>query len=182
MKVNFDMKKFHNIAFPMPTVLVTCNDEKNKTNVITIAWHTTISIKPPLYGISVAPSRYSYNLIKNSKEFVVNFAPFSLVEIIHLCGTKSGKIIDKIKQANLNLINSEKVKTPSIKECYAHIECVLFESIKLGDHVLFVGRVENVRVDEDKIRNGILDNKKTQTCLYLGSNSYSKIDKNKTTF
>ena len=169
------MKKFYNLAFPMSTVLVTCNDEKGKTNIITIAWHTTISKNPPLYGISIAPSRFSYDIIKKSKEFVVNFSSFDLLDKIHYCGIHSGKKFDKINEAKLTLINSEKIKTPSIKDCYAHFECKLKETIKLGDHDLFVGEVVNAKVDEDILENGIINNKKIRPCFYLGGNTYSKL-------
>ena len=85
MKVDGTIEKFYQYSFPMQTVLVTCNDEHGKTNVITIAWHTPISKKPPLYGISLAPSRYSHDLIKKNKEFVVNFVHYKMVEKAHFC-------------------------------------------------------------------------------------------------
>jgi flavin reductase (DIM6/NTAB) family NADH-FMN oxidoreductase RutF len=73
MKINGNMDKFYHYAFPMQAALTTCNDEEGKTNVITLAWHTPISRNPPLYGISIAPKRYSHELIQKTKEFVVNF-------------------------------------------------------------------------------------------------------------
>jgi len=182
MKKKCNMDKFYNLAFPMSTVLVTCNDKKENTNVITIAWHTTISKNPPLYAISVAPSRYSYDIIKKSKEFVINFAPFSMVEKIHFCGTHSGRKTDKIKKTNLTLIPSEKIKTPSIKECYTHFECKLNKTVTLGDHCLFIGEVLNVRADKEILDKDIIDNEKIQTCFYLGNNTYSKLDTNKKRF
>ena len=55
MKIVGNISKFYHYAFPMQAVLVTVNDQNRKTNAITIAWHTPISKKPPLYGISVGP-------------------------------------------------------------------------------------------------------------------------------
>lgn len=182
MKIKCDIDNFYNLAFPMSAILVTCNDENGKTNIITIAWHTTISKKPPLYGISIAPGRYSYDLIKKSKEFVINFSSFEIVEKIHFCGTHSGRKTDKINDTNLTLIDSEKIKTPSIGECYAHFECKLKDSIELGDHCLFIGEVVNARVDEIVMEKNTVDNEKIQTCFYLGGNTYSKIEKTKKRF
>ena len=176
MKIECEMEKFYNLAFPMSTVLVTCNDEKGKTNVITIAWHTTISKKPPLYGISIAPGRYSHDLIKKSKEFVINFSSYDLVEKINFCGRNSGRNTDKINESELTLIKSKKIITPSIKECYAHFECKFKNTIKLGDHNLFIGEVVNAKIDEDILENGTINNKKIQPCFYLGNNTYSKLD------
>jgi len=182
MKVSGNIDKFYQYAFPMQAVLVTCNDEREKTNVITIAWHTTISKKPPLYGISVAPSRYSHDLIKKSKEFTINFAPYNLVEKIHICGTKSGRNIDKIKETGLALIPGQKIKTPLIKECFAHLECKLFDTVVLGDHTFFIGEVVNVLADEDAFANDLINNKKINPPYYIGANTYTTIKKTKKKF
>jgi len=180
MKVNGDIDRFHCYGFPMPAVLVTCCNEQGKTNIITIAWHTTISRKPPLYGISVAPSRYSHDLILKSKEFVINFAPYDLVDKINFCGTHTGRKTDKVNETKLTLIPSQKLKkTPIIKECFAHIECKLFDSITIGDHSLLVGEVVNVAADEKAFIDNLLDNKKIRPTYYLGNNSYTTIDKEK---
>ena len=178
MKVDGNIKKFYHYSFPTQAALVTCNDSDNKTNVITIAWHTTISKNPPLYGISVAPGRYSHDLIKKSKEFVINFAPYNLAEKINFCGTHSGRKTDKISETNLTLIPSKKIKTPAIKECFTHLECKLFDACSLGDHTLFVGEVLNVLLDDGAFVNDLIDNKKIQPCYYIGDCVYTTIGKN----
>lgn len=182
MKIKGNMDKFYYSAFPMQAVLVTCNDRTGKTNAITIAWHTPISREPPLYGISVSPKRYSYELIKESKEFVINFAPYKLVEKIHFCGTHSGKKVDKIKEAGLSLEKIEGFETPIIKECYAHMICHLNKDIELGDHTIFVGEVKALYLDKDAFKEGILNNKNVQPCYYLGENTYTTIEKSSKKF
>jgi flavin reductase (DIM6/NTAB) family NADH-FMN oxidoreductase RutF len=177
-----NIKKFYQYAFPMQSVIVTCVDKNRKTNPITIAWHTPLSIKPALYGVSISSSRYSYGLIKESKEFAINFAPYNLVNIIHFCGTNSGKNIDKIKKSGLTLSNSKKIKTKIINECFANLECKLFSSIELGDHTFFVGEVINTQIDEDYFENDVLNNKKVKPCYYLGNNSYTSISNIKKQF
>jgi flavin reductase (DIM6/NTAB) family NADH-FMN oxidoreductase RutF len=158
----------------MQAIIVTCNDENGQTNPITIAWHSPISKNPPLYSISVAPSRYSHNLIEKSKEFVINFIPFSLVEKVHFCGSYSGRKIDKINQSGLTLDDSEKVKTKYIKECFAHFECKLHNMIVLGDHTLFVGEIVNILADEDAFIDDKLSKKMTP-CYYIGDCVYTTI-------
>ena len=161
----------------MQAALVTCNDKEGKTNAITIAWHSTISKKPPLYGISIAPSRCSHDLIANSEEFVVNFAPYSLVEKVNYCGTHSGRKTDKINETGLTLKNIDEVQTPIINECYAHLACELYKTISLGDHSFFIGEVVNVLSDEGSFTDDLLNNDKIKPCYYLGSNTYTTIDK-----
>jgi len=169
------LEKFYNYAFPMQAVLVTCNDENEKTNIITIAWHCPISKNPPLYGISVAPGRYSHDLIKKSKEFVVNFLPFDFVEKVNYCGTHSGRKFEKIEHSKLTLIPSKEITTPSIQESYSILECKLKESIILGDHTFFVGEVVNISSDVDAFQDDILENKNIQPTFYLGKNIYTTI-------
>lgn len=182
MKINGKMNKFYYYAFPMQAVLVTCNDEKGKTNVITIAWHTPISKDPPLYGISVAPSRYSHDLIQKTKEFVINFVPYEQAHIVNFCGKNSGIDTDKIKETGLTLTPSQKLKTPIIKECFSHLECKLYETLTLGDHTMFIGEVVNVLADENAFIDDLLDNEKIKPTYYIGGNVFTTINKAKKLF
>jgi len=182
MKINGKINKFYYYAFPMQAVLVTCNDEKGKTNAITIAWHTPISKDPPLYGISVAPSRYSFNLIEKTKEFVINFVPYEKAHIADFCGKNSGIDTDKIKEMDLTLISSQKLKTPIIKECFSHLECKLYESWAIGDHTMFIGEVINVLVDNNAFVDDLLDNEKIKPTFYIGENVFTTVDKSKKKF
>ena len=176
------LEKFYYYAFPMQAVLVTCKDIDNKTNAITIAWHCPISKNPPLYGISLAPNRFSHNLIKKSKEFVINFLSFDFVDKVNFCGTHSGRNIDKIQKSNLTLIPSKEITTPSIQESYSILECRLKESISLGDHTFFVGEVVNINFDENAFLEHVLENKHIQPTLYLGEKIYTTIGRNKEEF
>lgn len=182
VKKNMNVSKFYHYAFPMQAVLVTCIDENGKTNPITIAWHTPISINPPLYGISIGPSRYSHKLIKQSKEFVINFAPYKIVEKVNFCGTCSGRSHDKIKEVKLTLCNSEKVKTKYIKECFVNMECKLFKSIVLGDHTFFVGEIVNILSDGNAFTDDLLNNEKVKPCYYIGDHIYTTIRDKKIKF
>jgi flavin reductase (DIM6/NTAB) family NADH-FMN oxidoreductase RutF len=177
MKVQGTIEKYYQYAFPMQTVLVTCNDSKGNSNIITLAWHTTISRNPPLYGISISPKRYSYALIKKSKEFVINFMPYSQVEAAQYCGTHSGRTTDKLCKTGLTLIPAQKLSTPLIKEGYAHLECKLVKSMSLGDHTLFVGEVVAVSADENAFQNELLRTDRIHPVYYIGQNAYTTLDR-----
>ena len=176
------MNNFYKCSYPTQAVLVTCNDKNGKANVITLAWHSTISKKPPLYGICIAPSRYSHDLIATSKEYTINFVPFTLVEKVNFCGTHTGKKTDKIKETKFTLEKVDNIKTPIIKECYAHLICKLFKTVKLGDHSLFVGEVLKVLFDEQAFSNDLLNNDKIKPCYYLGDNNYTTLDSTRKRF
>jgi len=177
MKVEAKLDHYYHYAFPMQTVLVTCNDEKGNTNIITLAWHTPISRTPPLYGISVAPKRYSHGLIEKTKEFVVNFVPYSLVEAAQYCGTHTGRTADKLCTTGLTFIPAKKLSTPRIKEAYAHLECTLKESKTVGDHTLFIGEVVAVSADENAFKDDLLRTDLIHPLYYIGENSYTTLDR-----
>jgi flavin reductase (DIM6/NTAB) family NADH-FMN oxidoreductase RutF len=179
MKSEGTVEKYYHYAFPMQTVLVTCNDKEGKTNIITLAWHTPISRRPPLYGISVAPKRHSYGLIREKKEFVVNFIPYALVEAAQFCGTHSGRSTEKLCQTGLTLLPSSKLSTPRIKEGFAHLECTLEQDIPLGDHQLLVGKVVAVSADEDAFKDELLRTDHIHPLYYIGDNAYTTLDRAK---
>ena len=117
-KVSGNITKFYNYSFPKLTVLVTLLDEAGKPNIITLAWHSAISIKPPLYGISIDPRRYSHEGILKNGEFVVNFCDWKIVDQVHYCGRHSGRKVDKFAETNLTPFPPKKVKLGET-ECFA---------------------------------------------------------------
>ena len=169
-----DLKTFYTYAKPLTTILVTAVDDKGAPNIITLAWHTPISIDPPLYGISVGPKRYSHELIRNSGEFVVNYPSFDLLEKVHHCGSVSGRKEDKFRQTGLTPLPSEKVGAPGIAECYLNIECRLVDGPSFGDHTWFVGEVVNIRADDAFFDAGLL-RPEGDPILYMGKDLYQSL-------
>jgi len=129
-------------------VLVTSKYE-NKTNIITLAWQSPLSHNPMLLGIAVANVHLSNELIKKSKEFVINVPNHNLIKQTHACGSVSGRKVDKFKENNLSMKQSNNISTPGIKECIVNIECRVEKTIEIGDHTLFVGRTLCAKVEEN---------------------------------
>ncbi|MCT4686814.1 flavin reductase family protein [Vallitalea sp.] len=142
-----------NMIYPLPAVLVTCGNCKDNYNIITIAWTGTICTNPPMTYISVRPSRHSYNIIKESKEFVINLSCEKLVRAVDYCGVKSGKNIDKFKEMKLTIEKGREVEAPLIAESPVNIECKVKEIIKLGSHDMFMAEVVAVNADEKYLDN-----------------------------
>jgi flavin reductase (DIM6/NTAB) family NADH-FMN oxidoreductase RutF len=175
MKTTIELtKKWMYYTFPKLTVLVTVEDRSQPTrpNIITIAWHSPVSLTPPQYGISIDPRRYSHDLIVDSGEFVVNFAGFEILDDMHFCGRRSGRKVDKFKDTNLTPEKAQKVNAPLINKCYAHLECKLVDRHLYGDHTWFVGEVVAVSADEDWFEAGVLKSG-NQPIYYLGNNIYN---------
>ena len=134
--------------YPEPVVLVTCSDTKTKkTNIITIAWCGVVCSNPPLISISVRPSRYSHRLIQEAGEFVINIPSKAMASKVDLCGIRSGRDMDKVKECAFTLVPSSKIATPMIQECPFNIECRLEQTLSLGSHDMFIGKVVAVHAD-----------------------------------
>lgn len=140
------------------------------SNIVTIAWTGIINSEPSLVYVSIRETRYSHDIIKNEKEFVINLPDETLAWQADFCGTKSGKNVDKFKEAKLSKGEAVKVNCPIIKECPINIECKLKEIKHLGSHDMFIGEVVNVQVDDkylDDKGNIIYGDSKLLT--YMGS-------------
>ncbi len=159
--------KAGNMLYPLPAVMVSVGDEKEK-NIITIAWTSTICTNPPMVGISVRKNRHSYKLIKKTKEFVINLTTKDLAFQTDYCGVKSGKDVDKFKKMNLTPAPAKKLTyAPIINECPVNIECEVFEIKELGSHDLFLANVKSVQVSDEYINDtGKFELNKTNLLVY----------------
>lgn len=137
-----------NMVYPVPAVMVSCKREGEKANIITTAWCGTTCSTPAMAYVSIRPSRYSYDIIKESGEFVINLITKDLVYATDYCGVKSGRDVDKFKEMKLTETVSKCVSAPGIAESPVNIECKLKEIIPLGTHDMFLAEVVNVSVDE----------------------------------
>jgi len=153
--------------FPCPVVLVTCVDHTGKPNIITLAWAGVACSDPPMLGLGIRPHRYSYGLIEESGEFVVNIPTKKILKETDFCGIVSGKDVDKFSETGLTPEPAEKVKPPLIRQCPVNIECVVKKKIPLGVHHLFLGEVVLVHVDQDILNEkGRIDFTKVSPFVY----------------
>lgn len=137
-----------NMLYPLPAVMVSCKREGEKPNIITVAWAGTICTNPAMVSISVRKERYSYDIIKESGEFVINLTTKELCKATDYCGVRSGRDVDKFKEMGLTAQESIHVKAPGIAESPVNIECRLVEVKELGSHDMFIAEVMGVTVDE----------------------------------
>lgn len=133
---------------PVPPVLVSCGTLE-KPNVLTVAWTGILNTHPPKTYVSVRPSRYSYPLIKESGEFVINLTTAELCRATDLCGVRSGRDIDKFATCGLTAEPSCEVGTPSIAECPVSLECKVSDIVPLGTHDMFIADIVAVTVKEE---------------------------------
>ncbi len=137
-----------NMLYPLPAVMVSCKREGGKPNIITVAWAGTVCSSPAMVSISVRPERYSYDIIKETGEFVINLVTKELVYATDYCGVRSGREVDKFKEMHLTEQESSCVSVPGIAESPVNIECKVTEVKELGSHHMFLAEVVSVSVDD----------------------------------
>lgn len=137
-----------NMLYPVPAVMVSCQRKDERPNIITVAWAGTICSSPAMVSISVRPERYSYDIIKESGEFVINLVNKELVFAADYCGVKSGRDEDKFEAMQLTPFSSQHILAPGIKESPVNIECQVKDIIPLGSHHMFLAEVAGVTIDE----------------------------------
>lgn len=155
-----------------PLILLT-SAYKDKTDIISVAWQTPVSLSPVLVAVSINQSALSSEFIEKGEEFAINIPPVSLLEKVVFCGAKSGREIDKFAQTGLTSLKARVIRSPLIEECIGHIECQLYHKQTVGDHYLFIGGVVSASVDEDKF-DGYLkaDMEGAKTLHHLGGNFF----------
>jgi flavin reductase (DIM6/NTAB) family NADH-FMN oxidoreductase RutF len=174
MSEYINVSNFSYLLHPYKAVLLTCCDTEGKPNIITIAWVIPISMKPPLIGVSIKPSHFSYNLIKSTAEFVINITPYELAWEALYCGSNSGRQVNKFEFTGLTSLPAKKVRSPIIQECLAHLECQLKEEIEIGDHNFLIAEVvaaytQSNTIDDDNLYD--LDN--VHLLLHLGKDRFT---------
>lgn len=138
-----------NMVYPLPAVMVSTADREGNSNIFTVAWTGTVCTNPPMAYISVRPERYSYHMIKESGEFVINLTTKKLAHATDYCGVRSGRDVDKWKDCCLTKGNSSSLRyAPVIEEAPVNIECRVKSIQKLGSHHMFLAEVTAVQVDD----------------------------------
>ena len=148
MKYNKQQWKPGTLIYPLPAVLISCGETEEEYNMLTVAWVGTICTNPAMCYISVRPERYSYDIIKRTKSFVINLTNEEMARATDWCGVRSGKDYNKFQEMRLTPQMAQKVKAPIILESPLSIECEVVEIKELGSHHMFIANVVNVQADE----------------------------------
>ena len=158
---------------PLPAVLVSCGDGE-KQNLISIAWTGILCTKPAKTYISVRPERFSYDIIKNSGEFVINLPSSALVKAVDWCGVRSGKTEDKWAHCGLTPEPCPDLKyAPAVQQCPVSVACRLDRIVPLGSHDMFIADILSVSVDESLLgKDGKLDYEKADLLAYSHGSYY----------
>jgi len=163
------------ITYPKLTPLITSGTFE-KGNMMAASWVTYLSFRPPLFGVSIAPGRYTHELIEKYECFGICFLPFELVKKVWDAGNVSGRDVDKFKMLGLTKMKAAKITAPLIKESIACLECKLYAKHPVGDHTFFVGEIVHAWVRRGMLKGKILNLEKAKQVYYAGDGYFITLD------
>lgn len=165
------------LTAPLPPVLVTVKSG-GVSNIITIGWTGILATNPPKTYISVRPSRHSYEMLKESREFVINLAPAALAPAVDYCGIYTGAKVDKFEKCALTERESHEVAAPTIAECPIALECRVTDILPMGTHDVFMADIVSVSCDESIIdKNGKIRYDRADLLAYVHGEYFRLGDK-----
>lgn len=145
VKKDFPVSEIRHFLEPGPIVLVS-SAYKGKKNIMTMGWYTVMEFSPSLVGCMITSANHSYEMIRKSKECVINIPTADMIDTIVGIGNCSGNEVDKFEHFGLTAQKAKHVKAPLIKECYANIECKLMDTRMLNKYNFFIFKAVQAHV------------------------------------
>lgn len=172
VKKNLDELDGRRLLSGAPITLLTCS-YRGKHNIMPIAYVMPVSIVPPLVAISISPSRYTYDIIHKTEEFAINIPTRQLLHHVQFLGSVSGNDVDKLELTKLATSRARRLDTVLLDNCIGWIECGLEDEYEAGDHMIMIGKVVSVTVEEDAFSDHwLLTDNDEKPLHYLGANYY----------
>jgi len=148
-KRSLPLSRVYGLLEPGPVVLLT-TAARGQANIMTISWHTMMEFEPPLVGCVISSRNYTFDILKKTRECVINIPTRDLVKEAVGCGNTSGRTIDKFKAFHLTPTTPTVVKAPLIDECYANLECRVVDASMVNKYSFFILEVLKAWIDPSK--------------------------------
>jgi flavin reductase (DIM6/NTAB) family NADH-FMN oxidoreductase RutF len=148
-----DKHEAFELASPFPYALVVTLDKRERPNIMGLSWWTFISWDPLMIAISVGHGRYTHECLEHHKEFTLCFPSEGQERDAWLCGTKSGKSVDKFQETDFKPVHSKHIKPPMIDGATVAYECKVVKQIETGDHTLYIANVAAIHGDPEKLNH-----------------------------
>jgi len=138
-KKSLPLSHVYRLLEPGPVVLLSTAD-RTRANIMALSWHTMMEFEPPLVGCVISRRNYTFDILRATKECVINIPTVELAKQVVSCGNTSGKRVDKFKTFGLTPVAASQVKAPLIKECYANLECRVVDTRLVAAYNFFVSK------------------------------------------
>ena len=148
-KKSFPLSKVYGLLEPGPVVMVT-TARKGQSNVMTMSWYTMMEFEPPTMGCVISNRNYTFDILKTTKNCVINIPTVELAKQVVACGNTSGRRIDKFKAFDLTPAAASCVEAPLIAECYANLECRVVDARMVAKYNFFILEVLKAWIDPSR--------------------------------
>lgn len=162
-KEAFPLSKVYGLLEPGPVVLVSTAKE-GRANVMTMSWHTMLEFEPPLVGCVISSRNFTFDIVKATKQCVINIPTVEQSKIVVDCGNTSGRTVDKFKEFGLTPAVASSINAPLIDECYANLECRVIDDKMVPQYNFFILEVVKAWIDPKK--------EHPQTIHHLGEGAF----------
>lgn len=171
----YDPADARRLLNPGPVAILTAT-WRGKSNATPVGWTTSLSMEPPLIGVTIHPSRHISDMIRFAESFAISIPGPGMLKQVAFLGSLSGRDVDKMEAARLETFPGQRVEAPLIEGCLAWLECEVTEIVRLGDHNLFVGQVYRVQALEEAYASfWTLAERDLSPLTYLGGDRYAVV-------
>lgn len=146
VKKALPLSQVYRLLEPGPVVMVT-SSYKKQMNIMSMSWHTMLDFDPPIVGCVISNRNYTFNMLKASKECVINIPTMELAKQVTGCGNTSGREVDKFKKFHFTPTVASSIKAPMIDECYVNLECKVVDTKMVAKYNFFVLEVIKAWID-----------------------------------
>jgi len=160
------------LLYPKPALLIGANVD-GKPNFMTVAWAGIANLKPPMLNVAIRRERYTYKGIEENKTFSVNIPSEDLVTETDYCGLVSGKKYDKVAACGFNVFYGKLKTAPLIDQCPVNLECSLVQEMEFSTHVLCIGQIEEIHVNDNCLTDGKPDVEKIRPLMFSSGVEYA---------
>src|SRR5208283_810238 len=150
-KREFPLAQVYGLLEPGPVVLVS-TARAGRANVMPMSWHTMMEFVPPLVGCVVSSANYTFEVLRQTGECVINIPTMELAKKVVACGNASGGSVDKFTKFGLTPVAASVVQAPLIAECYANLECKVVDRKLVTEYNFFVLEVVKAWLDSRRRR------------------------------
>ncbi|MEE3663172.1 flavin reductase family protein [Brenneria sp. g21c3] len=144
-KRDYPVSRVRRYLEPGPIVLVS-SQWQGKNNIMTLGWHTILEFSPSLVGLMISGGNHSFEMIRRSRECVINLPTTALTDTVVGIGNTSGADIDKFAEFNLTAQAAQEVAAPLIAQCHANFECRLYDDALVERYNFFIFEVVKAHV------------------------------------
>jgi flavin reductase (DIM6/NTAB) family NADH-FMN oxidoreductase RutF len=160
------------LLYPKPALLIGAN-VSGKPNFMTVAWAGIANFKPPMLTVAIRRERYTYKGLEENQTFSVNIPSEDLVTEADYCGLVSGRKKDKVTACGFTVFYGKLKTAPLIEQCPVNLECRLVQKMEFKTHVLCIGQIEEIHIDENCLTNGKPDVEKVRPLVFASGAEYA---------